>query len=68
MKKHPEQAFKQDLHSSKPSIQKFSLNQCRVCDANFRSLSRFEKICNYCWAENEMRPYYDRASQMISSF
>jgi hypothetical protein len=30
---------------------------CFICGKHFKSRSRFDAICNLCWADNEMRPY-----------
>lgn len=35
---------------------------CRICGTSFKSFSRFEAICNGCWADNELKPYYQNFS------
>jgi len=32
-------------------------NRCSLCGKHFKSRSHFDALCDYCWADNEMRPY-----------
>lgn len=33
------------------------LPKCRFCGKRFKSRSHFDALCDFCWADNEMRPY-----------
>ena len=34
------------------------MSRCQVCGKSFKSNSHFDALCNVCWADNEMRPYF----------
>ena len=34
------------------------MSRCKFCGKNFKSHSQFDALCNVCWADSEMRPYF----------
>lgn len=43
--------------SSKSQSRDVKKNKCVVCGKGFRTQSRFDSICNPCWADNEVHPF-----------
>lgn len=50
------------LSDEEPQAKTSELSRCSVCRKRFKSRSRFDYICNLCWADNEMKPYINFGS------
>ncbi len=42
-------------------IREIKTSLCDMCGKHFKSHSHFDALCNLCWADNEMKPYFMRA-------
>ena len=49
---------KQNLVADKVALRFANTHICRICETEFKAFSRFDLLCNGCWADNEMKPYY----------